>query len=427
MAMAVSATSVAQAETPKPVADVRITGGPATGVVVLAKPVTWTIERPAGVPADGLTYRLRDNNFTTIQEGVLPADEPTLAVTTAADKPGWLILDVSRKADGKSIFVTSAGVVAAPDRILPTSPKPDDFDAFWKAQLAALAKVPPNAKETPLESPKPGVTVSEITLDNVDDAHVRAQLGRPEKGEKFPAVVVYQWAGVYPLSKGNVVGYADQGFLVLNVMAHDLPLYEPKDFYDAQNNGPLKNYVAIGNTSRETSYFRKMFLGDYQALEYLTSRPDWDGRTLVVRGDSQGGMQAFAMAGLHPKVTAMIAVVPAGCDPVSVRAGRASGWPYWSGMQPADRREAILDTARYYDPAHFAQAARCPALVTAGLRDVTSPPANVIAAFNSLAGPKELVLMPDATHQQNHQPSHAAVGRWFEAIRAGRSPTSAGE
>jgi cephalosporin-C deacetylase len=63
----------------------------------------------------------------------------------------------------------------------------------------------------------------------------------------------------------------------------------------------LKDYVSIGNDDRDKSYFLRMYLSCYRAADYLAHRPDWDGRTLVVTGTSQGGMQAIVTAGLHPK------------------------------------------------------------------------------------------------------------------------------
>ena len=73
-----------------------------------------------------------------------------------------------------------------------------------------------------------------------------------------------------------------------------------KDFYDEKSATTLRNYPAIGNDDRETSYFLRMYLSCYRAAEYLTQRPDWNGKTLVVMGDSQGGLQTFlfAFAGL---------------------------------------------------------------------------------------------------------------------------------
>ena len=73
-----------------------------------------------------------------------------------------------------------------------------------------------------------------------------------------------------------------------------------------------------------------MYLSCYRAVEYLKTRPDWNGKTLVVMGDSQGGQQTLMIAGLHPKnITAALALVPAGGDMLAPDAGRAPGWPHW--------------------------------------------------------------------------------------------------
>src|SRR5439155_7796869 len=80
---------------------------------------------------------------------------------------------------------------------------------------------------------------------------------------------------------------------------------------------------------RDESYFLPMYLGDYRAAEYLASRADWNGKTLVVMGTSMGGQQGFAVAGLDTLVTALIAHVPAGCDWLGPLHGRAAPYPNW--------------------------------------------------------------------------------------------------
>src|SRR5206468_4316032 len=125
-----------------------------------------------------------------------------------------------------------------------------------------------------------------------------------------------------------VTDYAAQGWLVLNVEPHDVPSDMPQAFYDALPQ-LIKNYRLIGRHSRDESYFLPMYLGDYRAVEYLASRADWDGKTLVVMGTSMGGQQGFAVAGLNPRVTALIANVPAGCDFLGPLSGRAAPYPNW--------------------------------------------------------------------------------------------------
>ena len=123
-----------------------------------------------------------------------------------------------------------------------------------------------------------------------------------------------------------------------------------------------------------------MYLSCYRAAEYLTTRPDWDGKTLVVQGGSQGGMQALVTAALHPKVTAALASVPAGCDMRGPDAGRLPGWPMWY-WNVGDKDPAKVRRAReYFDVVNFAPRIKCPVLVGIGLIDEVCPPEGILAA-----------------------------------------------
>ena len=168
-----------------------------------------------------------------------------------------------------------------------------------------------------------------------------------------------------------------------------------------------------------------MFLSCYRGADYLTQRPDWDGKTLIVSGTSQGGYQTLVTAGLHPKVTAAMALVPAGCDHTGLLAERAPGWPNWNlNTGRTDAREA-LEASRYYDAVNFAARIRCPLLVGVGLIDETCPPAGVIAAFNQTHGPRELVVLPRSNHHGDGNAQAAYYARsaaWRTAIRQGKSP-----
>ena len=58
-----------------------------------------------------------------------------------------------------------------------------------------------------------------------------------------------------------------------------------------------------------------MYLRDSRVLDYLLTRPDWDGKTIVLTGGSMGGQQSLVLAGLRPeKITAVLVCVPAGAD-----------------------------------------------------------------------------------------------------------------
>jgi len=104
-----------------------------------------------------------------------------------------------------------------------------------------------------------------------------------KKPRKLPALVIFQWASPpYPLQKQWVISHAAEGWLTLNIEPHDVLPDQPPTYYQALPDS-LKHYESIGNNDRDKSYFLRMYLADYRAVDYITSRPDWDGKTLLAR------------------------------------------------------------------------------------------------------------------------------------------------
>lgn len=191
-----------------------------------------------------------------------------------------------------------------------------------------LKQIPENAILTPSDSGKPDVDYATIKMDHVNGTHVYGQMAKPKKAGKFPALLILQWASPpYPLQKQWVTDRAAEGWLTLNIEPHDVLPDQPQAYYDALPEA-IKKYNEIGRDDRDKNYFLQMYLADYRAVEYLSSRPDWDGKTLVAMGTSMGGQQSLVVAGLNPKVTHVIVNEPAGCDSNGQLHGRAAGYPF---------------------------------------------------------------------------------------------------
>lgn len=394
-----------------------------TGVYQPGEKVVWKIEVKGGT-AETADFVIKKGGLTEVAKGKQALVGGVGQIEATLGEPGALLADVSVPgADDKGKPVKAlGGAVFAPEKIAVSAARPDDFDAFWQTKLDELAKVPVNAVLEAGDSGKPNVDYWKISMDNIRGSHIRGQIARPKGEGKLPAMLIVQWAGVYPLQKGWVTDRAAEGWLALNILAHDLPIDQPADFYKQQDAGPLKGYPSIGNDDRETSYFLRMYLSCYRAAEYLATRPDWDGRVLVVTGGSQGGLQSFVTAALHPKITAVLAAVPAGCDMLGPDAGRDPGWPKWYWQVKDKDAAKVRQASRYFDVVNFAPRIRCPVLVGLGLIDTTCPPSGVFAACNQLQGPKELVILVDAGHQNqknNHAPYYTRFGAWSNALRKG--------
>ncbi len=402
---------------------VTIVSDHADGIYALGQSVHWRIEPGSPVRFGEARYTLRKGGLVSLREGKLALASTVEEIDATLPEPGTLLLEVkATDHEGKPVRALG-GAVIAPERIQPAAPRPADFDRFWQAKLDELAKVPPAPQLVSGDSGKPEVDYWQVTMDNIRGTHIRGQLARPKAAGKLPALLIVQWAGVYGLSKDWVVNPASAGWLALNINAHDLPIDEKPEFYEQQSKGPLADYPAIGNDDREKSYFLRMYLSCYRAAQYLSERPDWDGKTLLVQGVSQGGLQALMTAALHPKVSAAIAGVPAGCDLAGPQAGRSPGWPAWCWKTQGKDPAKVIEASRYYDVVNFASRIKCPVLVGVGLVDETCPPAGVFAALNQMKAPKEVVVLPRGDHQgsaNSHWIFDERSRGWQEELRLGK-------
>ena len=414
----------APAPAPAPTPVLVVSADHADGVYALGESIHFRINTGNASGFTDTHYSLKQGGQTVIREGKLALSGPVEEIEATLAEPGTLLLEVKATDSQGKVRRELAGAIVAPGQIPVSAPRPADFDAFWQSKVEELARVPAKPELSAGESGRENVDYWQITMDNIRGTHIRGQLARPKGQEKRPAMLMVQWAGVYGLSKVWATDPAAAGWLVLNLNAHDLPIDKPAEFYQEQAQGPLNNYPAIGNDDREKSYFLRMYLSAYRGAQYLSERPDWDGKTLLVTGVSQGGLQTLMIAGLHPKITAAIACVPAGCDMTGPKVGRSPGWPGWYWQTQGKDAAKVIEAGRYYDVVNFAEHVKCPVLVGVGLIDETCPAAGVLAAVNQMKGPKEVVFLPKGDHQGTGN-THAAFNDrakvWKEVLVKGGS------
>lgn len=400
-----------------------------TGIYAAKQTVGWTIAAAPGTPLPNgpYSYVVKVNGVKPVKSGTFDLSRGSAKLETSLGAPGMLWVEIRPPAGTKSFGsvhtggdgVVVLGAAVDPTHIEPAANRPADFDDFWDAKLAQLARVPMNAVVTPKESGDSTINYATVRLDNVGGAHVYAQMAWPRRGGKFPALVIYQWASApYPLQRDWVTSRAKEGWLAINVEPHDVPPDMPQAFYDALPQ-MVKEYQRINETDRERNYFLQMYLGDRRTVDFVATRPEWDGRTLVVNGISMGGQQSLVTAALDRRVTAVVVNVPAGSDANAARHDRMAGYPNWN---PSDPR--VMATAPYFDVTNFASRITVPSMVAMGFIDAVCPSIGIWTTFNQIAGPKEAVPMIDSPH--NHQATDAQLRpyterseAWLAALRAG--------
>jgi len=378
----------------------------ASGIYNVGETVGWTVMPGPTTPTYAYKWTIRRNNAVVLKEGKVDLSSGKDTIEIVADQPGMIYVAIEAYAEltpppvgatanaphftggnaGRDTGFYAIGAAIAPTKIALSTPRPADFDEFWDSKLAAQAKIPINTTLTPVETDVPGVEMHTFQLDALG-SKVHGYLAKPAKEGRFPALIQLQYAGVYALNAGAVAKRAAEGWLMVNVDSHDkLPS-------DPSGNVP-RAYQAVGNTDRETSYFLAMYLRDSRALDYVLSRADWDGKTIVLTGGSMGGQQSLALAGLRPdKVTAVLVCVPAGADSNGNLHGRKAGYPNW----PSDNPD-VMKTALYFDTVNFAPRIKAPVLAGMGFIDTISPPAGVWTMINQIPGPVEALPMIEAEH-----------------------------
>ncbi len=319
--------------------------------------------------------------------------------------PGQVTAEVTLRAESDPEVTRTAriGMLFQPDRIALSTPEPKDFDAFWKAQKAAWRSLASSVRLVPVESPHEGVLCWDLTIELEGEAPVSGYLALPEAAgdSDLPALLLLHGAGVRSSNLGSAARYAAEGFMALDINAHGLPNNRPDEFYEEMSRNTLPDYRQRGSESRETWYFRTMYLRIVTAMDFLCDRPEWNGRDLVLRGSSQGGGQALAGAGLDPRVTVVAASVPALCDLAGETLGRKAGWPQpvaAAGSRNPGTRAAVLDTVGYFDGGIHARRSRAETIVSLGLADPVCPAVGIQAMANQLAGPVTFLYRPAMAH-----------------------------
>jgi cephalosporin-C deacetylase len=364
----------------------------ANGIYQPGEKVGWTVTRRNGATSPArFDYNIKKNEFEVLRSATLDLSSGTATIETVLDEPCMVFVEL--KPEGAAPATggpqrrpfASVGAAVAPDRLRPSVPRPADFDEFWASKLKAMRALPMDPVLTPMSSNVPGVEVNAVRVTALN-SHMQGYVAKPQREGKFPALVTYQGAGVRALRPDAAAAHAAEGWLVIEVDSHDKAPDAPT--------GPPNNYQTIGNTDREQSYFLNMYLRDARAIDYVATRPDWDGKTIVILGTSMGGQQGIVTAALNPdRITALLANEPAGGDTNGELHGRSAAYPNWPAKDPN-----AMQAGLYFDTVNFASLVKAPSLVSMGFIDTVVPPAGVWTAFNQIPAPKEALPMIEANH-----------------------------
>ena len=379
-----------------------------------------------------LSYVRRGDDHKSFS-GKVPADQ-TMTVKTSLDRPGFVSVDVTLvDAKGKAVMLELpngkkmqrtvnyyAGTAVHPEKLADCG-EPADFDAFWARQKKRLAEVPFKGKVD-------RKLVKTVKNGNIYAVSIPAPGPRPATGyltipnnakpKSLPIVIHFSGYGTRVHTAPQTVANGQISFF-LN--AHGQKLEQNAEYYKkffASIRTPKYSYAfdPEQNKNPETCFFNGMVMRILRAMEYLKTLPEWNGKTLIAQGGSQGGLQTMWAAALDPDVTVAKPSITWCCDLAgSTKANRICGrWriPYVPGLD-------------YYDPVFMAKRIK-KADVTipkAGLGDYVCPPSGLMICYKNLATPNKTIRWVQGS-SHGFVPHRSEVIVWTTKKPAAKKPAA---
>ena len=343
----------------------------------------------------------------TVKEETIISDGKPFEIQYSSDKPGWCyVCIVLQDENGKTIpnpgtgnrqlnkkhLATEFGALFSPDKLIAVSNEPADFDAFWAAEREKLAKCPMEAKLVPvsvLPKYENKIECYAVEITCLGRAPVTGYLAYPigAKPKSLPAVVDYEsmvWQDAPKNTACNTALLANA--VALSASWHGLETGHPAEWYVQKG----KEFYLEGGRYNAHDPLKwvqhDMFFRVLRALDYIKTRPEWNGKDLVTRGGSLGGIENLCAAALDKDITIAIISVPSACDYNAQAVGRCPQGVFRKGDGPKLLLEnpAIAKSMAYHDGVNFAKRITCDTYVCTGFADESCYPSNVFSMFNAI-------------------------------------------
>lgn len=288
---------------------------------------------------------------------------------------------------GMPLFEGGAGVEI--DKIKCETIEPDDYFDFWKRVKEEAASIPPEIifeKEIKVQE---GYTAKEYHLKSTAGDYASCLVIVPENAKDKSLPIQFSYIG-YAVTSVWAEYYPDRIFVFTN--AHDIENFREQSYYDELLKSPKYKDYGFNreeNKNPDTTYWKKVYIRDFQVLNYFLNHEKFDGKNVYFSGGSQGGFQACNMAAHTDGIaTKCELIVPWFCDLKAIETRkRLRGW-----------RPEPDEGLRYFDTAIAGKYVKCPVYIEAGIGDYVCPPSGVTALYNAMKCEKKVDFIQGRTH-----------------------------
>ena len=153
----------------------------AEGIYAVGETVGWTVTPGPVPPTSRFRWTARRNNAVILKQAVLDLSHGSDTIEIEAREPGMIYVaieafedDTQAPADtrrfvggnaGRNDGFYAVGAAVAPHDIGVSTPRPADFDTFWRGKLEAQTSVPINPVLAPAQTDIDGVDLQMFQLD----------------------------------------------------------------------------------------------------------------------------------------------------------------------------------------------------------------------------------------------------------------------
>jgi cephalosporin-C deacetylase len=288
----------------------------------------------------------------------------------------------------------------------PDVQEPADFDEFWARELAAARAVDTQPAFVPADTAMRHAEVLDVTFPGYGGEPIKGWLLLPRVLAARPALVV-EFIG-YGGGRGapfDWLNWSCAGYphLIMDSRGQG-GMWRSADTPDSSDTGApsTAGFLTRGIADPRGYYYTRLFIDAARATDAARQHPEVAGLPLVTTGESQGGGLSIVAAHLGENIAAALPDVPFMAHPR--RAVDVTNTAPYQELADycrvhSDSIEQVFTTISYADVVNHAKRATAPALFSAGLNDVVTPPSTVFAAFHHYAGPKDIAVYPFSGHE----------------------------
>lgn len=297
-------------------------------------------------------------------------------IAYSATEPVFLTCKVIQNTD-----TVHTGATFSMEKLMPLEEEPADFDAFWAAQKAAVRAVPMDAHLTYIRT---------STYANVFSFDIAITDGKRAYGYLvIPITMVSTYPAVLLMPSYGAVA---------NIVTDDIAVAERAGvisvFLSPHNNPPnvaaaSSEYLTEGIATPQSYYLKYVLLGAVKTIDYLQTRPDFNGQVGAM-GISQGGGLAALIAGIDNRVGLLACAYPSFSHQAAAKYLKPSSFPYAynTAYTATITRDNILSTFKYYDPVYALRRFKGVSYNATSLKDFVCPPQAVTTGLNQIKGQK---------------------------------------